>query len=188
MAIVEQRWLRCRALEHRLLKVPGLAIVLSAPRLHDVMADDRLDRAHVLIVGDDQVDDAAIARLAAWKRGRAIRLVAFVPQPFLEASPQILAPFDGMVSIQSEMPELLRALGGAQLRSSLPRELSQRERDVLEMTAEGLSLKHSAALIGCSVQSVSTYRRRAMEKLGARNLADLVARFSQLRASDRTSW
>jgi DNA-binding NarL/FixJ family response regulator len=52
--------------------------------------------------------------------------------------------------------------------------LSDREREVLRFVAGGLSSKTIAQRLGVSPKTVDTYRSRAMVKLGADNLAELV--------------
>lgn len=62
---------------------------------------------------------------------------------------------------------------------SLPRPpqraaLSERESDVLRMIALGQSMKQLAAELELSPRTLETYKRRAMEKCGLRNRADIV--------------
>jgi DNA-binding NarL/FixJ family response regulator len=52
--------------------------------------------------------------------------------------------------------------------------LSDRERDVLRLLAEGRRMKEIAAALGISVRTVETYRTRIMLKLGIDNLPGLV--------------
>jgi DNA-binding NarL/FixJ family response regulator len=52
--------------------------------------------------------------------------------------------------------------------------LSQREREVLQLLAEGKSNKKIADTLYLSPKSVETYRNRLMHKLGISNLPDLV--------------
>jgi two-component system, NarL family, response regulator NreC len=63
-----------------------------------------------------------------------------------------------------------------QTQSSEPREpaLSEREADVVRLTAHGYSNKEIAAQLGLSVKTVDTYKARAMEKLGLYSRAALV--------------
>jgi RNA polymerase sigma factor (sigma-70 family) len=55
--------------------------------------------------------------------------------------------------------------------------LTAREREVLNKVAEGLHAKEVAASLGISPRTVEVHKTRIMEKLGARNVAELV-RFS----------
>lgn len=52
--------------------------------------------------------------------------------------------------------------------------LTAREREVLEHAAKGLHAKEIAAALGISPRTVEVHKSRLMEKLGARNLAELV--------------
>jgi len=55
--------------------------------------------------------------------------------------------------------------------------LTPREREVLECAAQGLHAKEIAATLGISPRTVEVHKTRIMEKLGVRNVAELV-RFS----------
>jgi DNA-binding NarL/FixJ family response regulator len=52
--------------------------------------------------------------------------------------------------------------------------LTARERDVLQLVAEGKSNAEAAASLGLSPRSVETYRGRLMQKLGIEDLPTLV--------------
>jgi DNA-binding NarL/FixJ family response regulator len=52
--------------------------------------------------------------------------------------------------------------------------LTPRQREVLQLIAEGLSSKEIAARIGVSVKTVDTHRTELMERLGIRGIAGLV--------------
>lgn len=53
-------------------------------------------------------------------------------------------------------------------------ELSDRQRQVMELAVKGLSNKEIAIALKISPRTVETYRAWVMEKTGARNIADLV--------------
>jgi DNA-binding NarL/FixJ family response regulator len=52
--------------------------------------------------------------------------------------------------------------------------LSQREREVLELVAQGYTNQQIADHLGLSVKTVETYRARLVEKLGLQSRAELV--------------
>jgi DNA-binding NarL/FixJ family response regulator len=52
--------------------------------------------------------------------------------------------------------------------------LSQREREVLELVAQGYTNQQIADQLGLSVKTVETYRARLVEKLGLQSRAELV--------------
>ena len=54
------------------------------------------------------------------------------------------------------------------------RDLSERERQVLALTAEGYSAQEVGERLFLSPKTVETYRERAMQKLGLRRRADLI--------------
>jgi DNA-binding NarL/FixJ family response regulator len=53
-------------------------------------------------------------------------------------------------------------------------ELSQREREVLKLTALGYATKEIAGQMAIATKSVETYRSRASEKLGLKSRAEIV--------------
>lgn len=65
-----------------------------------------------------------------------------------------------------------RATEGEEL--DLVEVLSDREREVVKLTAEGYTAQQSAEILSLSPKTVETYRHRAMQKLGLTNRAELV--------------
>jgi DNA-binding NarL/FixJ family response regulator len=52
--------------------------------------------------------------------------------------------------------------------------LSRRERDILQHIVDGRSNRETADLLHLSVKTVETYRSRMLQKLGIKNVTDLV--------------
>jgi DNA-binding CsgD family transcriptional regulator len=52
--------------------------------------------------------------------------------------------------------------------------LSDREREVLQLVAEGKSSKEIASIIHVSVKTVEAHRQHIMDKLGIRTVAELT--------------
>jgi two-component system, NarL family, response regulator NreC len=52
--------------------------------------------------------------------------------------------------------------------------LTQREREVLQLIAEGKTTKEIAHLLGVSVKTIETYRQQMMEKLDIHSIAELT--------------
>ena len=52
--------------------------------------------------------------------------------------------------------------------------LSEREREVVKLTAEGYTAQQGAEMLSLSPKTIETYRHRAMQKLGLTNRAELV--------------
>lgn len=63
---------------------------------------------------------------------------------------------------------------GSAPRPSEQRELSVREREVLQLVAEGKSSKEIGAILQIAVPTVETHRRQIMEKLSLRTIAELT--------------
>ncbi|NTW18051.1 MAG: response regulator transcription factor [Syntrophaceae bacterium] len=53
-------------------------------------------------------------------------------------------------------------------------ELTPRERELLQLLAEGLTAKQIAKSLGVSVKTVETHRRNIAQKLGANSVAELI--------------
>lgn len=62
--------------------------------------------------------------------------------------------------------------------------LTAREREVLQLIAEGQSTKQIGSTLGISVKTVETHRSRLMDKLGIRSVAGLVRYALQSGLSD----
>lgn len=60
------------------------------------------------------------------------------------------------------------------MRGVSPRALTAREREVLQLIAEGFTTKQVASKLGLSVKTIETHRRQVMEKTNANSVADLV--------------
>ena len=62
--------------------------------------------------------------------------------------------------------------------------LSPREREVIAMVASGMPNKQTAAEIGITENTVKVHRSRAMEKMQAQSLPDLVKMVERLKTED----
>jgi DNA-binding NarL/FixJ family response regulator len=60
------------------------------------------------------------------------------------------------------------------LSHSLDSKLSPREREVLQLLAEGMAAKEAAAHLKVSVKTIETHRRNMMDKLKMRSIAELT--------------
>jgi len=98
--------------------------------------------------------------------------VDFLEKPFDQK--QLCGAIDAAFAIEEkriEREETRRADGEMLAR------LTPREREVLDAVAQGLHAKEIAAALRISPRTVEVHKTRIMEKLGARNVAELV-RFS----------
>jgi FixJ family two-component response regulator len=91
--------------------------------------------------------------------------VDFLEKPFEHA--QLRSAIDSAFSIEGRRLE--RAGDAAKLAG-----LTAREREVLEHAAQGLHAKEIAARLEISARTVEVHKTRIMQKLGVRNVAELV--------------
>lgn len=89
----------------------------------------------------------------------------FLEKPFDDA--QLRAAIDA--AFAREQLRLEKRKDAEKLESLTPR-----EREVLERAAQGLHAKEIAAALGISPRTVEVHKARIMEKLGVRNVAQLV--------------
>lgn len=126
-------------------------------------------------------------------RDRQLGIHAFLlAPPELRAEPVVAAVRHGASAVFSPPYQLLEILKAAEdlFRADLRVEqredgggevtvggfgaLTHREREVLRHVVGGETNKQIAALLGLSYRTVEVHRRHIMEKVGARNAADLV--------------
>jgi FixJ family two-component response regulator len=95
--------------------------------------------------------------------------VEFLPKPFDDE--ELLGAIEAC--LERDLAQRARDAELAELRQRYGT-LTPRERDVLEPIARGLLNKQVAADLGISEITVKVHRRRAMDKLGAGSLAEMV--------------
>lgn len=95
--------------------------------------------------------------------------VDFIEKPFDDA--QLRSAIDTAFALERSR------IDTAELRRADVEKLSRltaREREVLEHAVKGLHAKEIAAVLGISPRTVEVHRTHIMEKLGVRNIAELV--------------
>jgi DNA-binding NarL/FixJ family response regulator len=71
--------------------------------------------------------------------------------------------------------ELLRSYSEGDSRPRDPgRRLTSRQREVLQLIAEGRSAKEAAAVLKISIRTVEVHKARVLESLGLKTTAELV--------------
>ncbi|HKD84956.1 MAG TPA: response regulator transcription factor [Terriglobales bacterium] len=90
----------------------------------------------------------------------------------------LLAVHQALRGISYITPQIKRAMEENFIRDpksvDRPRELSERQREVLQMLAEGRSMKEIAHVLNISLRTVRFHKYRVMEELGIRTNAELV--------------
>lgn len=80
----------------------------------------------------------------------------------------------GRKYITSSLAEKLAELGAEQSSKALHEMLSDREMQVLQLIAKGRSVSEIGDELSLSVNTISTYRTRILEKLGLKNNAEIT--------------
>ena len=115
----------------------------------------------ILITGHG---DVAMA-VAAIKAGA----LDFIEKPFDEQ--RLLAVIQEAITVASRQQIDREELAAIAARVD---ELSERQRQVMQLAVQGYSNKEIAARLGISPRTVETYRAWVMQRTGARTLPDLV--------------
>ena len=147
-------WAGCVVTDLRLPGMTGLDLQAELRRRGAVLPV-------IVITAHGDVPSARVAFRAA--------AVDFLEKPFGDG--QLRAAIDTAFALEE------RRLGTAETRradaAKLER-LTAREREVLELAARGLHAKEIAAELGISPRTVEVHKAHLMEKLGVRNIAELV--------------
>jgi DNA-binding NarL/FixJ family response regulator len=166
------------AVELALVHRPQVSVLdLSMPELNGLEATrrikDALPETEILIFSMHESEELIRDVLAAGARGYLLKSDAsrqLVPaveslarhQPFFSGRVSEVV-LGGFLS-----PEPLKTSSRAEQR------LTSREREIVQLLAEGQSNKQIATKLDLSVKTVETHRTSAMRKLGLKSLPDLV--------------
>ena len=154
LAAAREDWAGCVVTD---LKLPGL----SGLELQAELRRRGSPLPVIVITAHGDVPSARVAFRAA--------AVDFLEKPFDDA--QLRGAIDSAFALEE------RRLGSAEARradaAKLER-LTAREREVLELAARGRHAKEIGAELGISPRTVEVHKAHVMEKLGVRNIAELV--------------
>lgn len=154
LAAFDPRWAGCIVAD---LRLPGL----SGTELQGEVRNRGSSIPLVIITAHGDVPAARTAFRA--------QALDFLEKPFEEA--QLRAAIEAAFAQEQE-----RADSGAQRRAMTEKlmQLTAREREVLEHAARGLHAKEIGAALGISARTVEVHKARIMDKLGVRNIGELV--------------
>jgi len=178
------------AIERRLKKAGyEVAIYASAEHLLDRLP---IDSVLGCILLDVQIPGLSGPEL----QGRLSELGSTLPVIFLTGYPDIPTTVRGIkagaedfLTKPASSDELLRAIERAiarhsakyHLKSNLDvarayvATLTPREREVFELIVRGHTNKHAARSLGCTERTIKAHRKRVMEKMQVRSVAELVS-------------
>lgn len=153
---------------------PDVAIIdISMPRLNGVEVVRRLatelPRTRVLVLTMHEEDEYVVQVARAGARGYLVKNAA--TSELVEAIRTVavgnvyFGPYATKVLVdQLQQPQPEDPYG----------ELSAREREVLHLVVDGLTIKEIARRLGISAKTAENHRSRVLAKLGVRNSAELV--------------
>ena len=148
---------------------------ISMPSLNGIEAARRINKLphRPKIVFLTMHEDATFAKAAFQAGARGYVLKRSPPSELITAIQEALR---GRVYISPLVTgDLLNALmGESQLPEKLKPELTSRQREVLQLLAEGKSAKEIASLLQLSVRTVEFHKYRIMAATGARTIAELT--------------
>lgn len=187
--IVDADSATCEALSV-LFRLEGFQTVFSLDASHFLAALDR--RRPDVVVTNLRVGAESglniLRRVKAMRTGMPVFIVCDNPQVEAAvaamkqgASDVIAKPIDTEYFLQAVREALRRDIHlGAMTGGRRPVEvrgfsqLTPREREVLQLITNGQSNKEAGRELGISPRTIEVHRARVMEKLGARNTADLM--------------
>lgn len=139
------------------VRLPGL----SGLELQQQLRQSERDLPVILITGHGDIEMAV----------RAIKAGAFdfIEKPFADS--RLL---DSIAAATAGAARRRMETEGTSALAARRTELSERQRQVMDLVVDGLVNKEIASRLGISSRTVEIYRARVMGKMGARNLAELV--------------
>jgi len=170
------------------LKPDAVLLDLGMPLLNGLDAGQELKRllpaTKLIVLTMNEDVDVASRTLHTWASGYLLKKSAGAE--LKQAIPAILR---GRTYVT---PSIAQKLMDEFIRDPRPvqhKKLTPRQRQVLQLLAEGRSMKESAAVLDIAVRTIAFHKYRIMEEFGLKNNADLV-RFAireRLILADQTS-
>ncbi len=156
---------------------PDVAVVdLGLPGLNGLDLTEQIRRFHkqtevVIISGDDSSDSA---RRALESGARAFVLKVDAVQHLAGAVQAAAQHRHYLTSHSHRVLQEVKVGGTVKPAPRKTKSLTSRERDVLQLLAEGKSNKEAAAILGLSVKTVKTHRAATMRKLKLTRASQLI--------------
>jgi two-component system response regulator NreC len=157
---------------------PDVVIMdISMPQLNGIEAAKQIlksgARVSVIMLSMHSDETYIIRALSAGVKGYLLKESAEVD---LVRAVQTVAqgkPFFSPAVTSALLEDYMRSMQQRNLRDSYEL-LTEREKEVLQLLAEGKSNKEAAAVLDLSMSTVETHRTNLMQKLGLHNTAEIV--------------
>ncbi len=154
LAAYQEKWTGCVVADLKLPGKSGLDLQAELRKLGSQLP-------FVIITAHGGVSSARAAFQA--------NAVDFIEKPFDEAD--LRAAIEK--GLERELGRVQRAAANSEEALNLAK-LTRREREVLDLAGKGLHAKEIASSLGISPRTVEVHKASLMDKLGARNVAELV--------------
>lgn len=167
-----------QAVELALQLTPDVVVMdINMPELNGLEATKQICKAlpgtQVLILSAHDSEQLVREMLVSGARGYVLKTDA--GEDLIAAVEALIA---GRLFFTSSVSDFVmrgwRKPGDAESSSEMPARLSPREREVIQLLAEGRTNKEVATRLGISVKTVETHRKHIMDKLDLHSLSDLV--------------
>ncbi len=157
---------------------PDIVVMdVSMPDLNGIDATRQITGAgtngktpKVIALSAHSDEHIATQMLAAGASGYVVKCAAF-PE-LVEALATVMA---GKIYLSPTLANIVRARNPqnpGEIAPSNSHRLSPREREILQLLAEGKAMKEIAGVLGVSIKTVETHRRTMMSKLGLFSVAE----------------
>lgn len=146
------------------VSMPGSTFVETVRELRE-----KFPSARVLVLSVHPEDQWAMRALRAGASGYLTK--DHSPEQLVDAIHRVAR---GGRFVSPTLAEKLAGLVDLGTTRAIHEQLSDREFEVLRCLGRGMSVKEVASMLNLSAKTVSTYRRRLLEKMGLTSNADLV--------------
>jgi len=156
------------------LKPDVVLVDLNMPLLNGLDASEQLKAANpgmkIIVLTMNEDAEIAAQTMRTWASGYLLKKSA--GSELVKAVREVLR---GGKYITPALEEVLAELAAREPRSpEAGRVLTQRQREVLQLLAEGRTMKEAAAILNVAARTVAFHKYRIMEDFGLANNSDLL--------------
>ena len=153
---------------------PDLVLVdLNMPLLNGLDASEQLKQAlpkvKIIVLTMNEDPEIAAETMERWASGYLLKKSA--GSELLKAVRDVLR---GGRYIAPALREALEDFAARDARPDTGRALTQRQREVLQLLAEGHTMKEAAAILNVATRTIAFHKYRIMQDFGLENNSDLV--------------